>query len=75
VFVIVYEYEVEPPRVAEFERTYAGDGVWAELFSRAGGYRGTELLRSVAGEHRYVVIDRWERPSDFDAFQAMMERD
>jgi heme-degrading monooxygenase HmoA len=56
---LVYEYLVDPARVAQFEDMYGPDGQWARFFRGAAGYLGTELLRDSAGSGRYLVIDRW----------------
>lgn len=42
---LVYEYQVDPARVAQFEEMYGPDGDWAWFFRGAAGYLGTELLR------------------------------
>ena len=65
---ILWRYEVRPERVADFERTYRTDGDWAQLFAKAAGYLGTELLREREG--MYLTIDRWRAREDFDAFLA-----
>jgi len=56
---LVYEYEVDPARVARFEETYGPDGEWAGFFRDSAGYLGTELLRDPMQPGRYLVIDRW----------------
>jgi heme-degrading monooxygenase HmoA len=55
---LVYEYQVDPARVARFEELYGPDGQWAR-FRGAAGYLGTELLRDATRPGRYLVIDRW----------------
>jgi heme-degrading monooxygenase HmoA len=56
---LVYEYQVEPARVARFEGLYGPDGQWARFFRGGAGYLGTELLRDSTRPGRYLVIDRW----------------
>ena len=56
----VWEFVARPGQMLEFERCYAPDGRWAELFRRAPGYRGTSLLRDAEEPRRYLTIDRWE---------------
>lgn len=67
----VWEFVAPPDQTLEFERCYAPDGPWAELFRRAPGYRGTSLLRDAEQPRRYITIDRWETAA---AQQAMRER-
>jgi heme-degrading monooxygenase HmoA len=68
VFAAVFEYLVEPSTVRAFEAAYARDGAWSELFGRAPGYLGTELLSDRSRPGRYLVVDRWESPGDHRAF-------
>jgi heme-degrading monooxygenase HmoA len=68
VIALVFSYEVREP--AEFERVYGPEGDWAQFFSGARGYIGTELLRDVEIPSRYVLIDRWDSADDYNAFAA-----
>ena len=67
---IIWTYTVKPERRAEFERRYAVNGDWAQLFARAAGYRGTSLLRDASSETRYATIDRWDSMELFEAFKS-----
>lgn len=67
---IVWEFEPDPARVAEFERDYGSDGAWATLFRRGAGYVGTELFRSATDPGRYLTVDRWTSRAAYDAFRA-----
>ena len=62
----IWRYEVRDEHRDEFEATYGPEGEWAQLFTRSGGFRGTELLR--AGDGSYLTLDVWRAKSDFDAF-------
>lgn len=68
--VIVWELRVQPGQAAGFERAYGPEGDWARLFRRSPAYHGTELLRDADDPERYLTLDRWDRPSDFEAFKA-----
>jgi heme-degrading monooxygenase HmoA len=59
-FVRIWFYDAVAATVEEFERVYAGDGDWAELFRRSPGFRETELFRSQGGELRYLTVDRFD---------------
>ena len=65
---LVFSYEVREE--SEFERVYGPDGDWAQFFSGAAGYIGTELLRDVELPSRYLVIDRWESAEAYNTFAA-----
>ncbi|HEY6948087.1 MAG TPA: antibiotic biosynthesis monooxygenase [Gemmatimonadales bacterium] len=67
---IVWEFEPDVGRVAEFEREYGGQGAWSALFRRGVGYLGTELLRSTTDRPRYLTVDRWISRSAYEAFRA-----
>jgi heme-degrading monooxygenase HmoA len=68
VIALVFSYEVRDAEA--FERAYSADGDWAQFFRTGRGYIGTELLRDVELPGRYLVIDRWESPEDYNAFAA-----
>lgn len=67
---IVWEFEPEPSRVAEFEREYGVDGAWGRFFRRGDGYLGTELFKSATDPARYLTLDRWTSRAAHDAFRA-----
>ena len=67
--VRVWKFLPPEGREQEFAKAYGSHGVWAELFSKGAGYRGTQLLRPEAAVGWWLTLDRWESASDFDAFQ------
>jgi len=67
---IVWEFEPEPSRVAEFEWEYGADGAWGHFFRRGAGYLGTELFKSATHPARYLTLDRWTSRAAYDAFRA-----
>jgi heme-degrading monooxygenase HmoA len=69
VHTILWEFLVPPDRRVEFEAAYGPDGRWAELFGKAEGFVGVELLRCTEQEGRYVTVDRWRSRADYLAFQ------
>jgi len=56
----VWEFTARVGKVKEFERHYASNGPWAELFRKSAGYQGTQLLRDIETERHYLAIDRWD---------------
>ena len=74
-YVIIWEYQVRPERVAEFEEIYSPTGVWAKLFQKSKGYIGTELLAEERCAHRYITIDRWSSSQDYESFLAAWKND
>jgi heme-degrading monooxygenase HmoA len=69
-FQAVWAFSVEPLNQPRFEFLYGPEGRWVQLFRRAPGYLGTELLRDRADPTRYLTIDRWESADAFRAFQT-----
>ncbi|MFL6427607.1 MAG: antibiotic biosynthesis monooxygenase family protein [Acidobacteriaceae bacterium] len=70
-YVIVWEFLVEPENVEAFVAAYKSAGAWAKLFAQAEGYLGTELLSSSESDEevKFITIDRWTTAEDFTRFQ------
>ncbi|HUY70797.1 MAG TPA: antibiotic biosynthesis monooxygenase [Gaiellaceae bacterium] len=65
---LVFTYEVADS--AGFERAYGPEGEWARFFRTGQGFVGTELLRDVETQGRYLVVDRWETRDSYNEFVA-----
>ena len=68
-YTILWEFRVPPDRRPAYEAAYGPDGPWAQLFGKAAGFSGVELLRCTEQAGRYVTIDRWCSRADFEAFK------
>ncbi len=68
-FVVIWQFEIEEDKVAEFEAAYGPQGAWARLFGSSDKYLGTELLRDAYVPGGYLTIDRWASEDDFRAFR------
>jgi heme-degrading monooxygenase HmoA len=70
-YVILWQFVVHPEKVNAFIAAYAPEGAWAQLFRRADGFAGTELLRSTDSEDgaQFLTIDRWQTAEHFTQFQ------
>ena len=64
----LWRFRVSPAEREAFERAYGPQGDWAQLFARADGYLGTELLRQDDGD--YLTIDRWHSHADYERARA-----
>jgi heme-degrading monooxygenase HmoA len=73
--VLVWQFRVREGQEEEFERTYGPRGPWAQLFARAEGYLGTELLRDQEVPRRYVTIDRWRDVASLEKFREQHRED
>jgi heme-degrading monooxygenase HmoA len=67
--VRVWKFRPPGGRESEFARAYGAEGAWAELFGRADGYRGTQLLRPHEAAGWWLTLDRWRSFADFERFQ------
>jgi len=67
-YLILWEFQVKANHIAEFEKIYAVDGAWAELFKKGQGFMGTELLHSSEHPLAYITIDRWVSVKDYESF-------
>lgn len=67
-YVRLWRFVTSDDRREAFLAAYGPEGDWAELFRRASGYRGTELLQSTADPTVFVTIDRWDCEADWSAF-------
>ena len=68
-YTILWEFQVPTEKRAEFEQAYAANGLWTELFTRADGFLGVQLLKCAEQDGRYLTVDRWRSCADFLAFQ------
>ena len=66
---IIWEFTVREECIRQFTAAYGAGGDWANLFRRAKGFLGTELLRSCVEPNVFLTVDRWESASSFDMFQ------
>ena len=67
-YIIIWEYQVIPEKQTDFEKIYAANGAWSDLFKKGNGYLGTELMRSTEHPAQYLTIDRWDSKEDYESF-------
>jgi heme-degrading monooxygenase HmoA len=67
--VILWEFRVRPEEMAPFLRAYGPEGAWAQLFGKAAGYLGTDLLQDERDKLRFVTADRWNSAAAYEDFQ------
>jgi len=73
-YVIVWEFQVQQAREAEFVQKYGPEGEWARFFrgtlgNMSPGYIRTELVRDVAIDFRYLTLDYWRSEEEFKRFR------
>jgi heme-degrading monooxygenase HmoA len=67
--VIVWEYEVKPDRIDDFESFYRPDGPWTSLFRSSPAFLSTTLMKDLRKKGRYMVADRWMSESMYEEFK------
>jgi quinol monooxygenase YgiN len=67
---IIWEFQVDPAHIAEFEKNYNTQGAWATLFNQSENYHGTTLLRDNNIFSRYLTINQWDNFVAFEDFKA-----
>jgi hypothetical protein len=67
---VIWEFDVRPESVSEFEKHYSSQGTWAKLFSQDENFEGTALLRDTKLPLRYLTIDRWQTLEAYEAFKV-----
>ena len=65
----VWEFQVHPDFVEEFESVYGSDGEWVKLFKRHPAYIRTDLLKDQSDPLRYLTVDTWESLEQYRAFR------
>jgi len=69
VHIVIWEFQVKPQHVTEFERHYSAKGTWAKLFRQDPSYKETQLLHDAKAPGRYVTVDIWRDESSYRAFK------
>ena len=67
--IIIWKLMVREERIQQFKAASGCNGDWANLFRRAEGYLGTELLRSADEPNIFLTVDRWPSAACFETFQ------
>ncbi len=69
-YTIIWEFRITENQRLDFEAAYGARGRWAQLFARAPGYLGTELVCDAEDVTRYVTIDCWESAQAYEEFRS-----
>jgi len=68
-YAVVWEFWVRPGSESQFEEVYGSEGEWSRFFRTGPGYVGTELMRDQNNHRRYLTIDFWRSPEDYESFR------
>ena len=69
-YTYIWAFAVQPQHAEVFRQYYGEGGAWTQLFRRAHGYIGTQLLQDEKDPLRFVTIDTWSSSEDYEAFKA-----
>jgi len=65
---IEWEFRPAPRHLQELLAAYGPEGAWVQLFRRAKGFHGTELVPIAGRSGWYRTIDCWQSAADHAAF-------
>jgi heme-degrading monooxygenase HmoA len=68
VLLVLWEYEVKPDALDEFESLYRPDGAWGDLMRQGPGFVSITLWKDRGNPRRYVVADRWSSEVMYEEF-------
>ena len=66
--LVLWEYEVKPDAIEEFESLDRSDGAWGDLFRAAPGFVSITLWKDRQNPRRYIVADRWTSEVLYEEF-------
>ena len=69
-YIYIWAFKVHPEHAEAFRQHYGEGGAWTQLFRRAPGYLGTQLLQDETDPLHFVTIDTWSSSEDYEAFRA-----
>jgi len=74
-YIIIWEYQVRPEHLLEFEKFYGRNGAWAKLFNKSTDYLGTDLLRDKTDANGFLTIDRRASMDAYNEFKANRQKE
>ncbi len=66
--LVLWEYQVKPDRLEEFESMYRPDGPWTDFFRVCPAFVSITLWKDLRRPGRYLVADRWTSEALYDEF-------
>jgi hypothetical protein len=65
---VIWTYRVKDECRDAFIDAYSSEGLWVQLFRRAEGFHGTELLCCDSFPNSFMTIDRWDSKNFYEHF-------
>jgi heme-degrading monooxygenase HmoA len=66
---IVWQYDVRPERITDFEQVYGPEGDWVQFFRSSPDFLGTELYRTAEDPSRFITVDSWRSRPAYESFR------
>lgn len=68
VFYVVWRFDVDSGKAADFEKAYSRSGPWFTFFEKCDDFLGLELIKN-KDDSSYLVIDKWISASAYEDFR------
>jgi hypothetical protein len=65
-FIIIWQYTVNPICRELFIEHYKADGVWAAFFQQSRQYFGTDFFE--VSNNLFITIDKWSSEAEYESF-------
>jgi hypothetical protein len=65
-FIIIWQYTINPNFRDVFIEHYKADGVWANFFQQSPHYFGTDFFET--DDNQFVTVDKWQAEVYYERF-------
>ena len=72
---IVWQFDVQPDRNAEFEEFYGANGAWSLMNRRSRSYLGCSFLRDQSLSSRYLMVEYWSEMIVYERHKISRQRE
>lgn len=67
VYQLIWSYQCDPAKSAQFEKEYARSGSWFNFFEPCDDYLGSDLAKNLETGH-YILTDKWMSKEAYERF-------
>ena len=72
---LVWQFEIEPGKTAEFEKFFGAGGPWAEIARRDRAYLGASFIRNLGDPIQYMLTEYWSEIVVYQRHHHLFESD
>ena len=65
-FIIIWQYTINPNFRDVFIEHYKADGVWANFFQQSPHYFGTDFFET--DTNQFITVDKWSTEKEYELF-------